>query len=253
MASKSAKKTKKPGKAKAAARSGSAAKKRAAAPAKPRAAARAKARVQVKGTAARGKPSHRLPAAGRAEAHHAAHRAAPGKVPVKAVPRPEPVKLIFAEGDHVVYPTHGVGRVTGIESAEIAGMKLQFYVISFDADKMTLKVPVEKAKISGLRKISGRDKMQTAIVTLKGRARTKRTMWSRRAQEYEAKINSGDPVAIAEVVRDLHRNVGQPDQSYSERQMYEAALDRLANEFALVEKVDKTVATERLEALLRAA
>ena len=250
MASK-AKKGKKTGKAKAAARSGSTANKRATA--KQRSVSRAKVRVQVKGTAARTKPSLRPPAGGRNDAHHATHRAAvkaPTKVPAKA-PRPEPVKLIFAEGDHVVYPTHGVGRVTGIETAEIAGMRLQFYVILFDADKMTLKVPVEKAKVSGLRKISGRDKMQTAIVTLKGRARTKRTMWSRRAQEYEAKINSGDPVAIAEVVRDLHRNVGQPDQSYSERQMYEAALDRLSNEFALVEKVDKTVATERLETLLR--
>lgn len=251
MASKS-KKGKKTGKAKAAARSGSTAHKRA--PAKQRPVSRAKARVQVKGTAARTKPNRRMPAGGRNDTHHATHRAAvkaPAKVPVKA-PRPEPVKLIFAEGDHVVYPTHGVGRVTGIETAEIAGMRLQFYVILFDADKMTLKVPVEKAKVSGLRKISGRDKMQTAILTLKGRARTKRTMWSRRAQEYEAKINSGDPVAIAEVVRDLHRNVGQPDQSYSERQMYEAALDRLSNEFALVEKVDKTMATERLETLLRA-
>ena len=251
MASKS-KKGKKTGKAKAAVRSSSTAKKRA--PAKQRPVSRAKARVQVKGTAARTKSPRRAPAGGRGDAHHATHRAAvkvPAKVPAK-VPRPEPVKLIFAEGDHVVYPTHGVGRVTGIETAEIAGMRLQFYVILFDADKMTLKVPVEKAKVSGLRKISGRDKMQTAIVTLKGRARTKRTMWSRRAQEYEAKINSGDPVAIAEVVRDLHRNVGQPDQSYSERQMYEAALDRLSNEFALVEKVDKTVATERLETLLRA-
>jgi CarD family transcriptional regulator len=251
MASK-AKKVKKTGKAKAAVRSSSTAKKHA--PAKQRPVSRAKARVQVKGTAARTKSPHHAPG-GRTDAHHATHRGAVGKAPAKIavkVPRPEPVKLIFAEGDHVVYPTHGVGRVTGIESAEIAGMKLQFYVILFDADKMTLKVPVEKAKVSGLRKISGRDKMQTAIVTLKGRARTKRTMWSRRAQEYEAKINSGDPVAIAEVVRDLHRNVGQPDQSYSERQMYEAALDRLSNEFALVEKVDKTVATERLETLLRA-
>ena len=247
MASKSAKKTKKPGKAKAAARSSSAAKKRSAAPAK----TRAKARVQVKGTAARGKPAHRTPAAGRGDAHHAAHRAAAGKPPVKAAPRPEPVKLIFAEGDHVVYPTHGVGRVTGIESAEIAGMKLQFYVISFDADKMTLKVPVEKAKISGLRKISGRDKMQTAIVTLKGRARTKRTMWSRRAQEYEAKINSGDPVAIAEVVRDLHRNAGQPDQSFSERQIYEAAMDRLAAELAALDKTDKLTAASKLANFLK--
>ena len=245
--SRSVKKAKKVKKAKAAARAKPTAKKRAS-PAK----TRAKAQVQVKGTAARAKTARRMPAKGRTDTRHAVHRPPAAMPAPRAAGRPEPVKLIFSHGDHVVYPTHGVGRVTGIESAEIAGHKLQFYVISFEAEKMTLRVPVEKAKISGLRKISGRDKMATAMTTLKGRARTKRTMWSRRAQEYEAKINSGDPVAIAEVVRDLHRNVGQPDQSYSERQMYEAALDRLANEFALVEKVDKTVATERLETILRA-
>ena len=158
----------------------------------------------------------------------------------------------FSVGDHVVYPAHGVGTIRGIETQEVAGLSLEVYVITFDHEKMTLRVPTGKAKSSGLRSLAAGDIMSKALVTLKGRARIKRTMWSRRAQEYEAKINSGDPVAIAEVVRDLHRNVGQPDQSYSERQMYEAALDRLSNEFALVEKVDKTVATERLETLLRA-
>jgi len=254
MASKSVAKAKKVKKTKAAARPKATARIHAV---KSKPVARAKARVQVKGTAARGKPQtpqRPTPVKVReSDARHAAHRGVvkPAALVAK-VARPEPVKLIFTEGDYVVYPTHGVGRVTGIGSAEIAGHKLQFYTILFEAEKMTLRVPVEKAKISGLRKISGRDKMSTALTTLKGRARTKRTMWSRRAQEYEAKINSGDPVAIAEVVRDLHRNVGQPDQSYSERQMYEAAIDRLANEFALVEKVDKTMATERLEAILRA-
>ena len=159
-------------------------------------------------------------------------------------------KLVFSEGDYVVYPTHGVGKVLGIEEREVAGFDLKLFVISFEAEKMTLRVPVDKVKDSGLRKISSRTKMKTAMTTLKGRARGKRTMWSRRAQEYDAKINSGDPVAIAEVVRDLHRAAGQPDQSYSERQMYEAALDRLAQELALVEKIDADAAAERLEAVL---
>ncbi len=162
-------------------------------------------------------------------------------------------KLPFAKGDHVVYPTHGVGKVLGIEKQVIAGFELKVYVISFEADKMILRVPVEKAKESGLRKLSTRNKMETAVTTLKGRARAKRTMWSRRAQEYVAKINSGDPVSIAEVVRDLHRSVDQPDQSYSERQMYEAALDRLARELALVEKIDMDAATQKLESVLKAA
>ncbi len=159
-------------------------------------------------------------------------------------------KSAFSEGDYVVYPTHGVGRVLGIEDREVAGFDLKLFVISFESEKMTLRVPVDKVKDSGLRKISSRAKMKTAMKTLKGRARGKRTMWSRRAQEYDAKINSGDPVAIAEVVRDLHRAAGQPDQSYSERQMYEAALDRLAQELALVDKIDRDAAAEKLEAVL---
>ena len=162
-------------------------------------------------------------------------------------------KLPFSKGDYVVYPTHGVGKVLGIEKQEIAGFKLQLYVISFESEKMTLRVPTDKVKDSGLRKLSSRDKMQNAMTTLKGRARSKRTMWSRRAQEYEAKINSGDPVGIAEVVRDLHRAAGQPDQSYSERQMYEAALVRLSGELALVEKIDQEAATEKVEGILTKA
>ncbi len=159
-------------------------------------------------------------------------------------------KLPFSKGDYVVYPTHGVGRVTGVEKQEVAGFDLQLFVIAFTAEKMTLRVPTNKVKDSGLRKLSSRDKMQTAMTTLKGRARAKRTMWSRRAQEYEAKINSGDPVLIAEVVRDLHRAAGQPDQSYSERQMYEAALLRLCGELALVEKIDSDAATEKVKTYL---
>ncbi|MEM7168679.1 MAG: CarD family transcriptional regulator [Pseudomonadota bacterium] len=162
-------------------------------------------------------------------------------------------KIEYEEGDYVVYPTHGVGRVLGIENQEISGITLDLIVIKFEKDRMTLRVPVDKAQNSGLRKLSSRKMMDTALTTLKGRSRVKRTMWSRRAQEYEAKINSGDPVSIAEVVRDLHRNSDQPDQSYSERQMYQAALDRLARELAAVEKIDEIAAAQKLEQLLTAA
>ena len=141
----------------------------------------------------------------------------------------------------------------GIEDQEIAGTKLRLIVISFEKDRMTLRVPTNKAKDSGLRKLSSPDEMKGALKTLKGRSRVRRTMWSRRAQEYEAKINSGDPVSIAEVVRDLHRKEDQPDQSYSERQIYQAALDRLARELAAVEDIDEEAATEKLETLLKAA
>tara|TARA_R100000687_G_scaffold61697_1_gene49828 strand:- start:317 stop:820 length:504 start_codon:yes stop_codon:yes gene_type:complete len=165
----------------------------------------------------------------------------------------KPEELQIDTGDYVVYPTHGVGKVIGVETEEIAGHKLDIFVISFDKDRMTLRVPVSKAPTSGLRKLSTRKIMEEAMTTLKGRARVKRTMWSRRAQEYEAKINSGNPVSIAEVVRDLHRNVGQPDQSFSERQIYEAARDRLAAELAAVDKTDVEKATEKLEKVLRAA
>jgi len=153
----------------------------------------------------------------------------------------------------VVYPTHGVGKVTGIEKQEISGQILKLIIIKFEKDRMTLRVPVGKAEVAGLRKLSSRKMMDSALTTLKGRSRVKRTMWSRRAQEYEAKINSGDPVAIAEVVRDLHRGPDQPDQSYSERQMYQAALDRLARELAAVEKIDEMAAATKLEELLTAA
>jgi len=159
----------------------------------------------------------------------------------------------FDVNDFVVYPTHGVGKITAVEDQEVAGMSLSLFVIDFDKEKMTLRVPVNKAETSGMRPLSSPDKMKSALTTLKGRARVKRTMWSRRAQEYEAKINSGDPISIAEVVRDLHRGSGQPEQSYSERQIYEAALDRLARELAAVEGLDEEQATERLEKYLKVA
>ncbi len=159
----------------------------------------------------------------------------------------------YGTGDFVVYPTHGVGKVLGVETQEISGVTLDLIIIKFDKDRMTLRVPVNKAENSGLRKLSTRKVMDSALTTLKGRSRVKRTMWSRRAQEYEAKINSGDPVLIAEVVRDLHRGDDQPDQSYSERQMYQAALDRLARELAALEKIDEDAAAQKLERLLKAA
>jgi CarD family transcriptional regulator len=159
----------------------------------------------------------------------------------------------YAVGDHIVYPAHGVGKIVALEAQTISGIELELFVIVFDKDKMTLRVPFGKAHAVGMRKLSSPDKMKAALGVLKGRARVKRTMWSRRAQEYEAKINSGDPVSIAEVVRDLHRNAGQPEQSYSERQIYEAALDRLAREVAAVEKIDEDAAVQRLEKVLRAA
>lgn len=162
-------------------------------------------------------------------------------------------ELEFAPMDHVVYPTHGVGQVVSIEDQEISGMSLKLYVVDFAHEKMTLRVPITKAKVVGMRPLSSPKVMKTALDTLKGRARVKRTMWSRRAQEYEAKINSGDPVQIAEVVRDLHRNEDQPDQSYSERQIYEAALERLSRELAVVEKIEDDAATEKLQKVLKAA
>ena len=161
--------------------------------------------------------------------------------------------LPFSAGDFVVYPAHGVGKVTSIEAQLIAGQKVELFVISFERDRMTLRVPVRKVENSGLRKLSTRKVMEAALTTLKGRARVKRAMWSRRAQEYEAKINSGDPISIAEVVRDLHRSATQPEQSYSERQIYEAALERLARELAAVEKTDREAAMQRLEEMLKAA
>jgi CarD family transcriptional regulator len=158
----------------------------------------------------------------------------------------------FAEGDHVVYPTHGVGRVVKIAMEDIAGHKLELIHITFEENRMTLRVPVDKARSAGLRKLATRKTFDDALAVLKGRARIKRTMWSRRAQEYEAKINSGDPMAIAEVVRDLHRNAGQPDQSFSERQIYEAAMDRLAAELAALDQIDKPAATTKLASYLKA-
>ena len=186
---------------------------------------------------------------------HTAH-AAPKPVvalkpaPATAKPVSPPKKHEFKVGDFVVYPTHGVGRIQKIDEQEVAGIKLELFVIGFEKDKMILRVPTMKAKAVGMRKLSSPDVVATALNTLKGRARIKRTMWSRRAQEYEAKINSGDLVSIAEVVRDLHRATGQPEQSYSERQLYEAALARMAREVAAIERIDEPSAVKRVESAL---
>ena len=169
------------------------------------------------------------------------------------IPRMPSKAETFREGDYVVYPTHGVGKVERIATEEIAGHRLELIHITFEENRMTLRVPVAKARTAGLRKLASRKQFDDALAVLKGRARIKRTMWSRRAQEYEAKINSGDPLAIAEVVRDLHRNSGQPDQSFSERQIYEAALDRLAAELAALDKTDKPAAVAKLIEFLKAA
>jgi len=154
--------------------------------------------------------------------------------------------LDFKVGDNVVYPAHGVGKVAAVETQEVAGMALEVYVITFDHEKMTLRVPTKKAVSAGLRSLAGETVVTKALTTLKGRARIKRTMWSRRAQEYEAKINSGDLISIAEVVRDLHRADNQPEQSYSERQLYESALDRMAREVAAIERIDREAAVALL-------
>jgi len=183
--------------------------------------------------------------------------------PKKTVERVVPKKVVdndalkkatqrqgFKTNEFIVYPAHGVGQITSIEEQEVAGYKLELFVINFVKDKMTLRVPIAKIASVGMRKLAEPGIVRRALETLKGRARIKRTMWSRRAQEYEAKINSGDIVAIAEVVRDLYRSDSQPEQSYSERQLYEAALDRLSREIAAVQRITETEAVKEIEAAL---
>jgi CarD family transcriptional regulator len=156
----------------------------------------------------------------------------------------------FKEGDYVVYPAHGVGQIEGIEKQTIGGAEIMLYAIAFEKDRMRLKVPVFKAASAGLRRISTHENMKDALNTLGGRARIRRTMWSRRAQEYELKINSGDPVSIAEVLRDLKRRNAESEQSYSERQIYQAALERLAREVAALENITEEQASLRLEEIM---
>ena len=159
-------------------------------------------------------------------------------------------KLDFRPDEYVVYPAHGVGQIISIEEQEIAGINLELFVVAFEKDKMTLRVPTHRAAEIGLRSLSSPEVVSRAMSTLKGKAKVKRAMWSRRAQEYEQKINSGDLIAIAEVVRDLHRNDDQREQSYSERQLYEAALERLTREVAAVADGDEAAAAKKVDAVL---
>jgi CarD family transcriptional regulator len=216
----------------------------------------AMARQAVPPAPARTMPAAVAKAAGQRIIAPAAGKLPVGK-PVAAAPPPPaaPKKPVsqrhgFKTGEWIVYPAHGVGRVVTIEEQEIAGISLELFVITFEKDKMTLRVPTGKSQSVGMRKLAEEGTVKKAMDTLKGRARVKRTMWSRRAQEYEAKINSGDLIAIAEVVRDLYRSESQPEQSYSERQLYEAALDRMAREIAAVEKLDERGAVQRITEVL---
>ncbi len=183
-------------------------------------------------------------------------RVVPPHVPMSAsrpamsgpvVSTPAAKKLIFKVGELVVYPAHGVGKIIQIEEQEIAGAKLELYIVDFEKEKLRLKVPTGRAEQKGMRRLSDKAQIDGALKVLKGRARIKRTMWSRRAQEYDAKINSGDIMAVAEVVRDLYRSERQPEQSYSERQLFEQALDRMAREIAAVRKMDDDMAIKELE------
>jgi CarD family transcriptional regulator len=179
-----------------------------------------------------------------------AEKAAAQRQMLAAQKKPVNQRHGFKTNEFVVYPAHGVGRIIGIEEQEIAGMSLELFVINFEKEKLTLRVPTGKLESVGMRKLAEDTLVKKAMDTLKGRARVKRTMWSRRAQEYVAKINSGDLISIAEVVRDLYRSDAQPEQSYSERQLYEDALDRMAREIAAVEKLDERGAVQRIVEIL---
>lgn len=159
-------------------------------------------------------------------------------------------KMTYSKGESVIYPSHGVGEIVGIESMDLGGVDVEMMVIKFEQERMTLRLPMNQIEESGLRRVASRNKMDNALKTLKGKSRNKTTMWARRAQEYENKINSGDPVAVAEVLRDLFRNDDQPEQSYSERQLYQSALGRFVHELAIVDHTDSDKATRRVEEML---
>ncbi len=182
---------------------------------------------------------------------------APVAAPKAAAPAPKPAaapvpakKPSFKIGELVVYPAHGVGKITNVEEQEIAGIKLELYIVDFEKEKLRLKVPTNRAEQKGMRHLADRTMIEQAMKVIRGRARIKRTMWSRRAQEYDAKINSGDMIAVSEVIRDLYRSDRQPEQSYSERQLFEQALARFARELAAVRKVDEDQCIKELEDFL---
>ena len=214
-------------------------------------------KAPAKKTVAKKAPAKKAPAK-KAPAKKAPAKKAPAKkteakkAPAKKSP-PKKIKLQYSVGDFIVYPSHGVGEITDIQTFEIAEEKLEMYNVIFDKEKMTLKIPTIKAKEIGIRKVSSRNEMKKTLEILKGKAKIRRTMWSRRAQEYEAKINSGILTELTEVVRDLFRNSSQPEQSYSERQLYESARDRLAREVAVVEKTDDDKAVDKIEIILNDA
>jgi CarD family transcriptional regulator len=160
---------------------------------------------------------------------------------------------ILKTGDFVVFPSHGVGQFMGVEAHQVEEESLNLIVVAFEKDRMILRLPVSKAASAGLRLLTSPDQMSEALKTLKNRKKPRRMVWSRRAQEYEMKINSGDPFFLAEVVGELHPNMDRPDQSYSERQIYQSAFDRLARELAAVQKIDETEASRLLYSFLKAA
>ena len=219
-------------------------------------------KAPAKKTVAKKAPAKKAPAkktvAKKAVARKTVAKKAPAKKTVakKSSSKKSPtkkIKLQYSVGDFIVYPSHGVGEITDIQTFEIAEEKLEMYNVIFDKEKMTLKIPTIKAKEIGIRKVSSRNEMKKTLEILKGKAKIRRTMWSRRAQEYEAKINSGILTELTEVVRDLFRNSSQPEQSYSERQLYESARDRLAREVAVVEKTDDDKAVDKIEIILNDA
>ena len=179
-------------------------------------------------------------------------KAAPKKTAPKKVVEKKVIskKEQFLPEQYVIYPSHGIGQILEIEKKEIAGQMLKMYVIEFEKEKMILRVPIEKTKEIGVRKVSTKNQLKEIFEILTGKAKIRRTMWSRRAQEYEAKINSGDIKLLTEVVRDLFRSDSQPEQSYSERQLYEAARERLSREVAVIEKTDEQKAVEKMETIL---
>ena len=224
--------------------------------AKPAAAAKpaVKASAAPKPASEARKPAAKSTAAAPAQKAAAAPQPAPAAAPKSSAAAPSagaaPKKLVFKVNELVVYPAHGVGKIIQIEEQEIAGAKLELYIVDFEKEKLRLKVPTSRAEQKGMRRLSDKGQIESALKILKGRARIKRTMWSRRAQEYDAKINSGDIMAVAEVVRDLYRSERQPEQSYSERQLFEQALDRMAREIAAVKKIDDDQAVKELEDFL---
>ena len=214
-------------------------------------------KVKTKKAVSKKAPAKKAPAKKTVAKKSAAKKAPPKKTEAKKSgakkSHAKKIKLQYSVGDFIVYPSHGVGEITDIQTFEIAEEKLEMYNVIFDKEKMTLKIPTIKAKEIGIRKVSSRNEMKKTLEILRGKAKIRRTMWSRRAQEYEAKINSGILTELTEVVRDLFRNSSQPEQSYSERQLYESARDRLAREVAVVEKTDDDKAVDKIEIILNDA